>query len=177
MAVAPAVASIASAIYLLTLIVVPLAAPERDVFTAHPEHYADTTLGALVRIGYLAVTATLGAVVAIVSRMHGRWRFVAATFALAAAIATADLAIAPAEVTGGPLLVGVIALALTPGTAGVAIGSALPVPARVFGLAVTVAFIAIAIGPKDVAGLTNRLWDVLLATWGIVLGLTFERGR
>jgi len=163
--------------YLVTLLVVPLAAPERDVLRSHPEHYVDTALGGLVRLGYFALTVTMSAVVVIVSRTRGARHYAAAGLAAIAACTTLVLAIAPVEITGGPLLVGVLALALTPAAAGLATARLLPVGQRILGVVVTVSFVAFAIAPSEIAGLINRAWDALLGLWAVAFGMAARRTR
>jgi hypothetical protein len=166
-------AAIASATYLVTLVVVPLLAPERDVLRSHPEHYADTTFGALVRVGYLAVAVMAWSVGVIAWTARARWRLPVAALALLGGAAAFVLALAPVEVTGGPLLVGILALALLPATASIASGGAHGSATRIFGIAVTLGFAAaVALAPREIAGLTNRVWDALLALWGVAFGLS-----
>ena len=174
-ALAPTVVSVASAIYLVTLVVVPLAAPERDVLRSHPEHYADTALGPLVRLGYIALAAALCGIIAIAWSTRSRWRYATCSLALAGALTTIVLALAPIEVTGGPLLIGIVALALTPAAATMASAPTRPSGVRALGFIASIGFLAIALGPRDVAGLTNRIWDALLASWGVAFGWISRR--
>jgi len=174
---APQIAAIACAMCLVTLVVVPLAAPERDVLRSHPEHYVDTAMGALVRLGYLAVAVTMSAIVTIVWRGRGPARYAAALLAAVAACTTLVLSVAPVEITGGPLLVGLFALVLTPAAASLASARVLPVGQRILGVVVTVSFIVFAIESSEISGLINRAWDALLGVWGVAFAISARRTR
>jgi hypothetical protein len=166
---------LASAVYLVTLALVPALSPERDLLRSHPEDYSIGAAGPLVRLGYAAVAVAVWAIASIVSRGASRSGTVAAALALAGGLLGLTLAVAPQEVTGGPLLLGVFALALLPAAGSIARAATLPSPSRIYGFAVTVAFLAIAFGPADAAGLINRIWDGLFGLWGIAFGLTDRR--
>ena len=169
--------SLASGVYLVTLALAPVLAPERDVLRSHPEDYGAGAAGLLVRLGYAAVAVAAWSIASIVwpgAKTSGR---VAAVLALAAGLLGFALAAAPQEVTGGPLLLGVFALALLPAAASIAHAATLPSPLRGYGFAVTVAFLAIVFGPSDAGGLINRVWDGLVALWGIAFGLADRRAE
>ena len=161
-------AAVAGAIYLVTLLVVPLLARETDVLRAHPEHYTTGVPGVLVRVGYAAVSFMALAIAGHVLRWSGWLGRIAAGLLAMGAVMSAVLAAMPQEVTGGPLLVGVLALAVAPLI--VSIGSAGRLPSGVvaLGIIVTIGFVVlIMLAPRDLAGIANRSWDVLLAVWGL----------
>ncbi len=172
---AHAAVAASSLVYLVTLIVVPLLAPQRDVLRSHPEHYADTAAGWLVRLGYVAVALAAWSVAATLLATPGRMRVVAALLALAGGALALQVAVALDEVTGGPLLLGVFALALTPAAASIARRGTLRSTVVVLGIGVTLAFVMLAVAPKEAAGLVNRVWDGLLAIWILAFGLSDRR--
>ena len=145
------VAAIAGAVYLATLVVVPLIDRETDVVRAHP---------------------VASAIAVVVFRGATRLQLIAAGLLVPAAVMSAVLAMVPQEVTRGPLLIGVLALALAPllvSLGGVARLS--PVVVRL-GVIVTAGFVPLVVlAPHDVAGIANRAWDVLLASWGLLFAI------
>lgn len=172
-----AVAAVAAAAYVLTLIVVPLIDRDVDVVRAYPEDYASGAGGALVRVGYLSVALMALALAAALLRA-GRWPERIGGLLLAAGSGTAlVLAAAPQQVSGGLLLAGVFGLVLAPGVVSVALRRRLPAVVVGLGLAVTLGFATLGVVPREVAGVANRAWDLLLGAWGFALALTSPSGR
>lgn len=171
-------AAIAGAVYLTTLLVVPLFAPEVDILRAHPEHYTTGVPGVLVRVGYGAVAFMALAIAASVLRWSGRLGRIAAALLAMGGVMSVVLAAMPQEVTGGPLLFGVLALALAPLLVTIGGAGRLPLGVAALGVMVTIGFVGlIVLAPRDVAGIANRLWDVLLAVWGLSFAVALRPAR
>jgi hypothetical protein len=170
-------AAIGGATYLATLLVVPFIDRETDLLRAHPEDYATGVAGALVRLGYLAVALMALAIAASLVR-EGRWLSVIAAGLLAGGgVTSLVLAAAPQQVTGGLLLVGVLALALSPLFVSIGADGQLPPAVATLGVIATVGFVAfIVLAPRELAGIANRAWDVLLAVWGLSFALVTRAG-
>jgi hypothetical protein len=165
-------AAIGGATYLVTLLAVALIDRETDLLRTHPEDYATGVAGALVNVGYVAVALMALAIAASLVR-EGRWLSVIAAALLAGGgVTSLVLATAPQEVTGGPLLVGVLALALSPLLVSIGADGRLSPVAVALGVIVTLGFVAyILLSPRELAGIANRSWDALLAVWGVSFGL------
>lgn len=166
-----AVAVAGGTVYLVTLVAAPLVDRAIDVQRAYPEDYAFGPAGVLVRLGYAAVALMVLAIAMLLAREGGAGRLVAAALLVAGATMSFVLAAAPQQVSGGVLLLGVLCLVAAPLVSSIAERRRLGRIAFALGVLVTVAFVALAVAPKDVAGLTNRAWDVLLALWGITFPL------
>ena len=136
-------AAIAGAIYLTTLLVVPLIARETDVLRAHPEHYTAGVPGVLVRVGYGAVAFMALAIAAPVLRWSGWLARIAAALLAVGGMTSVVLAAMPQEVTGGPLLFGVLALALAPLLTSIGGAGRLPPGIVALGVMVTIGFVGL----------------------------------
>ena len=164
-------AAIAGAAYLGTLLVVPFIDRETDFLRAYPEDYATGVAGPLVRLGYVAIAFMALAIGASLGR-EGTWLERIAAVLLAAGSATSlVLAIAPQQLTGGPLLVGVFGLVFAPLLTSIGAGKRLSTIVVRLGVMATAGFVALMIAPHELAGITNRSWDVLLAVWGLSFAL------
>jgi hypothetical protein len=176
------VASGAALFYLATLLAAPLVDRGRDVLRAYPEDYSAGPADVIVRLGYLAVALMSLAIAALVA-LEGGWpRKAAAAMLVAAAAVSLTLAVVPRQITGGPALVGVmLGYFLAPILLTLTGRRALPRAALVLGAAVGFGLVALAVAPRDVAGITNRGWDVLLALWGLAFSraaqITSSRAR
>jgi len=171
-------AAIAGAVYLTTLLVVPLIARETDVLRAHPEHYTTGVPGVLVRVGYGAVAFMALAIAASVLRWSGWLGRIAAALLAVGGVTSVMLAAMPQEVTGGPLLFGVLALALAPVLVSISGAGRLPPGVIALGVMVTIGFVGlIVLAPRDLAGIANRSWDVLLAVWGLSFAIALRPVR
>ena len=162
------IAAGAALLYLLTLVAAPLVDPARDVLRSYPEDYSPGPADALVRAGYVSVAVMAAAIAWVAVRQGGLARTVAGTMLVAAAAVSATLAVAPQQVTGGPLLAGVIlGLVIAPLVLSIAGRHDTPRAPVVMGIVVSVGFLSLMAAPREVAGITNRVWDVLLALWGL----------
>jgi hypothetical protein len=93
---------------------------------------------------------------------------------IAGAFIAFRMALVPAPITGGLLLVGVFALAFAP-----------LVLARThnnryvlwLGIAVAVCFAALVLAPQGFGGIANRIFDVALGCWGVAFGLGSIRAK
>lgn len=170
------VASAAALLYLATLLAAPLIDRARDVLRAYPEDYSPGTADAIVRLGYVAATAMALAIAATVAR--GGWaRRAGAVMLVAAGAASLTLAVVPQQVTGGPILVGVLGFVLAPLVLSLSGRRELPRWCVALGVAVSLGFLSLAMAPRDVAGITNRVWDVLLALWAVTYPLAHGVAR
>lgn len=171
-------AAIAGAVYLATLLAVPLIDPQTDLLRAHPEDYTTGLPGVLVRVGYGAVALMALAIAASVLRGSGWLERIAAGLLLVGAVTSGVLAAMPQEVTGGPLLVGVLALALAPLLVSIGAAPRLSPVVVALGVTVTIGFVVlIALAPRELAGIANRSWDVLLAAWGMSFAIAPRPAR
>lgn len=167
------VASGAALLYLATLLAAPFVDRGRDVLRSYPEDYSGGPADAIVRLGYVAVAVMSLAIAARVVRERGWSQKAAAAMLVAASAVSLTLAVVPRQITGGPSLVGVVVgFVLAPLALTLSGRRELARAAVVLGVAVAFGFVALAVAPRDVAGITNRGWDVLLALWG----LAFSRG-
>jgi hypothetical protein len=159
---------------------VPLSDPGFDLRRAHPEDSAFGPAGALVVLGYLSGGVAWLAVAAVLA-WAGGWAVRLGAILLTAGGATSlALAIDPRPVTGGLLAAGLLGLAIGPLAVSVALGDRLGRPRAPLvglGIAVGLGFGALALSPHELAGLVNRSWDVLLATWQVALGFAVARLR
>lgn len=161
--------------YLATLVAAPLVDPHLDPLRSYPEDYSPGPADGIVRLGYVSVALMALAIAALTVRWAEWSRRVAAVLLVAGAVASATLAIAPQQVTGGPLLAGVVGLVLAPLVLSISARRELPRPVVALGILVAFGFLALAVAPREVAGLTNRAWDVLLALWGLAYALAHGR--
>lgn len=159
--------------YLLTLLLAPLVDPSLDLGRSYPEDYAFGPAGWLVRLGYVSGATAWLAIAT--SALSGNARARIGGVALAAgAAASLDLAVDPHQVTGGMVLAGVIVgLVIGPLvlTSSLAPGTPFRRPVTALAIATLVGFLALVVSPRDAAGIVNRAWDVVLATWTIALAL------
>jgi len=155
--------------YVLTLLAAPLVDRSIDILRAHPEDYAGGPAQTLVVAGYWSVA--LMALLIAAALVAGDWRDrLASALLLAGALTSVSLAIVPVPVTGGVLLIGVLGFAVAPAALALAHASGART-VRVLGAAVFLLFLALVFAPAGVAGLTNRLFDIALGSWGLALGL------
>lgn len=170
--------AIASAsLYLATLVAAPLIDPHLDPLRSYPEDYSPGPADWVVRLGYVSV-ALMALAIAVVSLRQGGWPpRIAAVLLVAGAIASATLAIAPQQVTGGPLLAGIAGLVIAPLAISMSARRELAWPVVMLGFLVTFGFVALAVAPRDVAGITNRGCDVLLALWGLAYAIARDEAR
>ncbi len=160
-------------VYLATLLAAPLVDPELDLLRSYPEDYSPGPADPIVRLGYVSVVLMALAIAALNLRQP-RWsRRVAAVLLVAGAAASATLVLAPQQVTGGPLLAGVLGLVIAPSVLSISARHELPRAVVTLGIVVTLGFLALTVAPRDVAGITNRAWDVLLALWALSFGLRY----
>jgi hypothetical protein len=165
----------ASAWYVVTLVAAPFIDRSIDVLRAHPEDYVHGPAGALVIAGYWSVA--LMALLIAGTLVAGDWRDrLASVLLLAGALTSISLAIAPAPVTGGPLLVGVLGLAIAPPLLALAHAHG-PWIERALGIGVLALFLALVFAPGEVGGVVNRAFDIVLGAWGAAIGVHHYRER
>ena len=166
--VAPRIAAIAAVAYLL-LLTLPLLDTRFDVLTAHPEDYATVAYGVAVNASYLALAVALVAIVVPLAPFR-RWSLVVPALLVPAALLCVALAFDPIAVARSSqwVLIPIVCLALAPAAAALSLrgrfGGWAPAVAGL-GVAVLVAFAALALAPDSVGGLVNRVFDVLAGLW------------
>lgn len=168
--VASPLAIAGASVYLVTLLAAPLLDRSIDVLTAYPEDYAAGPAGPVVRLGYLAVALMAFAIAA---SLDQRWvSRIAAAFLAAGSVASLALAVAPQRVTGGVLAAAVLCLVAAPLLVSLGTRRERSGALVAFGVIVTFAFVALAVAPDDIAGITNRAWDVMLGAWGLAFAVS-----
>lgn len=171
------VTGIASAVYLVTLLAVPLLDRETDVLRAYPEDYTTGLAGALVRIGYVAVALMALAIAASVVRERSWLERIAAVLLVAGGAASVVLAWAPQRVAGGMLLIGVLALAVAPILVSIGGRRRLSPIIVTLGIFVTAGFVAlIVLAPRELAGIANRSVGRAACDMGPVVCVVLPRG-
>ena len=176
--VVPSVAAVAAVAYLL-LLTVPLLDSRFDVFTAHPEDYATGASGAAVNASYLALAVALVALVVSLLPFRG-WSIVVPVLLAPAALLCVALGADPIGVarSGQWVLIPIVGLALAPAPAALTLRDrfGLWTPALSgLGVAVLVAFAALAVAPDSAGGLVNRVFDFLAGMWVALAGVAAGR--
>ena len=155
-----------AALYVATLVVVPLANLDRDIPRLHPEDLVDARLGWLVVAGWLVFAVALVATGLLAWRRAGAAVKVAALCLGVAALVSVANAIDPSlGVRRSPIELGIFGLAVGPLVASFASKG---VALRVLAVAAAAAFAGIVFEADPTGGLMNRAFDALAAVWCIV---------
>ena len=157
-------AALGAAVYLLTLIAVPVANLDLDVVRLHPEDYANASLGWLVVAGWLALAVSLAAIALATARAGVAPKIAAIFFALAALVCVANAIDPTLGARRSPIELGVFGLVIGPLVASFAWRGML---LRVIAVAAAVAFAGLLFGGDAIGGIVNRVFDALAAVWCI----------
>ena len=163
-----------AALYLFTLIAVPLANTDRDVLRLHPEDLVDARWGWLVIVGWLVFAVALLAIALMTMRGGPSGWIAAACFIVAALVCVANANDPSLGVRRSPVELGVFGLVAGPLIASF---TAKGVVLRVIAVAAALAFGGILFEAAATGGMVNRIFDALAAVWCIVFAVAWRRER
>lgn len=174
-----AAALLGGAVYVGTLLALPLLDSHIDPLTAHPEDYASGMYWPMVNVSYLALALALAAL-GLSLMTSGRRRSILVLVLLAPPLLLClALAVDPIGVARGNQLslLPVFALAAAPIALAIAFRDRLRRWTGAFlvlGAAVLVVFVALVVVPATVGGAVNRAFDSLVGLWIIAMALAMR---
>ena len=163
-----------AALYVATLVVVPLLNLDRDVLRLHPEDLYDANGGFLVIAGWLVFAVALAATAYLAWRRRGiAMRIAALCFVVAALVSVANAIDPTLGIRGSPIELGIFGLAIGPLVASFA---SRPVALRVLAVAAALAFAGIVFETAPVGGMVNRVFDALAGIWCVAFAVEARAG-